>query len=117
MDDIADAQKSPFQFVLQYDIQFDNSALFQHMYSVKVDPIKYYCNNLSQIKTNDIGQVKMVYVEYLPQKDENSEFVDCRIVGSIFARDGETMCSKIESFHHIFEFPKDSSEKLENIIE
>lgn len=59
----------------------------------------------------------MVYVEYLPQKDENSLSVDCRIVGSIFSRDGETMCSKIESFHHIFDFPKDSSEKLENIIE
>lgn len=41
---------SKFQFVLYYDIDFENSGLARHLYSMMIDPVKFYRENPSQLK-------------------------------------------------------------------
>lgn len=46
--------------------------------------------------------------------------IQCRVVGSIFEHDKEgsdKMGSKINSFSHVFTFPKDGQTNLHHIIE
>ena len=46
------------------------------MYSQCIDPIDFFCNNCSQIKLDNGGQVKMCYVENMPfveDGDKNSD--------------------------------------------
>lgn len=40
--------------------------MFKHMHSLDVDPIAFYRSNISQIKIDDHGNVKLCYVENLP---------------------------------------------------
>ena len=58
--------KMCFQFVLQHELDTDNSFMFLHMHSIDVDPMAYYRANVSQIKIDDHGVVKLCYVENLP---------------------------------------------------
>ena len=74
----------------------------------------------------------MCFVENLPyveddlaEEDSDSgkpyvQQIQCRIVGSIFEHDlegADKMGSKINSFSHVFTFPKDAQTKLNDIIE
>ena len=36
------------------------------MYTLGVDPIDYYRDNLSQVKINDKGEISLCYIENLP---------------------------------------------------
>lgn len=131
---LASPQKSSFYFECVYDLCFENAGLFQHIMEHKtlnVDPIEYYRKNLSQVKINDAGKVQMCFIENLPyveddQAEEDSDSgpyvpqIQCRIVGSIFEHDKEgadKMGSKINSFSHVFTFPKDAQTSLHDIIE
>jgi hypothetical protein len=40
--------------------------MFKHMHSLDEDPIAFFRANISQIKINDHGAVKLCYVENLP---------------------------------------------------
>lgn len=44
--------------------------MFQHLYTLNVDPIAYFSARRSQIKIDDLGCVKLCYVENLPGLDK-----------------------------------------------
>jgi hypothetical protein len=45
--DQAPKVKTSYQFVLRHVINYDKSQLFQHFYTIGVDPIAYYRKNVS----------------------------------------------------------------------
>lgn len=55
-----------FEFELHHDLDIENCFMFLHMHSIDVDPIAYYRANVSQIKIDNHGCVKLCYVENLP---------------------------------------------------
>jgi hypothetical protein len=103
--------KTSYQFVLRNLINYDKSPLFQHLYTIGIDPIEYYRGNVSQIMVNDIGTVKVCYVENLPfvdkqnqsanselGEDPEQEVIQCRLIGSIFTIVEREFYLKAESF-------------------
>lgn len=62
-------QKVTFQFKLKYALDYDKTHLFQHLFTLDVDPIDYYRENLSQVKVGDDGKVNLCYVQNLPVMD------------------------------------------------
>jgi hypothetical protein len=87
---------SDFRFKLRHEVNCADSFLFKHMASpgVGVDPVAYFRANLSQIKIDDEGCVKLCYVENLPianvkdidSNDPENEIsvVQCRLIGAVF---------------------------------
>lgn len=65
--------KTYYQFVLKHIINYDKSPLFQHFYTIGIDPIEYYRGNVSQIMVDDKGNVKLCYVENLPFVDKQNQ--------------------------------------------
>lgn len=61
--------KPTYIFKMRYVLDFDRTHMFQHMYTLGVDPIEYYRDNLSQVKINNSGQVSLCYIENLPVID------------------------------------------------
>jgi hypothetical protein len=120
-------EDNDFKFKLMHQLNISDSFLFKHMSSLGVDPVAYFRANLSQIKIDDNGCVKLCYVENLPvadvkdidSKDSQNEIsvVQCRLVGSIFTIvEGEYLTS-CQSFMNMFEFPRDAQEDLTVILE
>lgn len=62
----APKKKLTYKFVLKYDLNTNKSHLFQHLFTIGVDPLDYYKGNPSQVKIDDNGEVKLSYVENLP---------------------------------------------------
>lgn len=89
-------KKVIYQFVLKYNLNIDKSHIFQYFYTININPINYFKNNLSQIKMDDNGGVKLCYIENLPyiEKEDISgmsesfsaeDNLQCRLVGSLFS--------------------------------
>jgi hypothetical protein len=55
-----------FKFKLRHMVNCQDSFLFQHMSSIGVDPVVFFRANISQLKIDDEGCVKICYVENLP---------------------------------------------------
>ena len=88
---------------MKFELNIDDSYLFQYLYQRDIDPIRYFTENLSQIKIYNDGQVKMCYVQQL---DKESEEMPCEVVGAVFShKEGSQKC-EIQNFCHEFEFPK-----------
>jgi hypothetical protein len=106
-----------YTFVLSYELD-DNNFMFNHCHSLGVDPIAFYRVNISQIKINDEGKVKLCYVENLPvannkeidSKDPTNEIsnVQCRLLGVIFTPEEGKYIMKGKCFTEMIEFPKDA---------
>lgn len=101
--------KKIYQFVLMYNLNIDKSHIFQYFYTININPIDYFRNNLSQIKMDDNGGVKLCYVENLPyiEKDDISgasesfsaeDCLQCRLVGSLFSPVEGEFNMKIQNF-------------------
>jgi hypothetical protein len=89
---------------------------------VDVDPIAYYRENVSQIKIDDHGGVKLCYVENLPianvksidSKDPENEVsnVQIRLLGVVFKVEPGVFKMKGQCFTHMMDFPRDAQERL-----
>ena len=97
---------SCWQFVFKYELRFEESFLFKHLYSQGIDCLEYFVSNPSLIKLDDAAKVKMCYCENLspvePDSDNSSdvsEFIQVRLVGAIFHQDESKITSKCEGFN------------------
>ena len=59
-----------YVFSPRWQLDYDKTSMFQHLYTLNVDPIAYFSARRSQIKIDDAGCVKLCYVENLPGLDK-----------------------------------------------
>ena len=72
------ANPSPtcYKFVLYYDIQIEYSQLATHLYSIDIDPIKYYRENMGQLRISGGAVVRMCYCENLPYIERGPDDIE-----------------------------------------
>ena len=59
-----------YEFAPAWQIDYDKTSMFQHLYTLNVDPIGFFSTHGSEIKIDDQGCVKLCYVENLPGLDK-----------------------------------------------
>ena len=113
-------KKTTYQFVMRHTLDYDCSALFQHFYTIGVDPLCHYRSNMDEVMIDDHGCVKLAYVEDLPfvekqnesdmneSQDLSDEVIQCRLIGSIFTPVEGQFDMQVQSFTQIFDFPRDA---------
>lgn len=87
--DVPPPMKKIYQFVLKYNLNIDKSHIFQYFYTININPIDYFRNNLSQIKLDDNGGVKLCYIENLPyiEKEDVSGVSEVSPLKTAFSAD------------------------------
>ena len=119
-----------YSFVFLYQLKVGDSKLWQDLKRDKIDLVTYFRNNHDQVKIDKNATVMMCYVEIKKDEEEKSKDLanhddtasthelPCLIRGAIFKSDGQNKyISKCKNFQQNFNFPQDSQEKLENILE
>lgn len=128
-DRIKQKMRREFEFVMRYEIKYDDSDLFQFLYKIDIDPLEYFVKGGGVIKMDWKGNVMMCYVDLIDkealneseivveysdkpgptqatQRQDNQQAqVRNTIIGAIFEKGKKKQCT-VFNFKDEFDFPK-----------
>ena len=114
-----------YSFVLLYELNVGESNLWLKSIEEKQDLVSYFRTNQDQVKIDKDGNCSMCYVTNLGVEEDKSRssshkkhhVIRCKVRGAIFKRKNVSSVSICKNFEQDFDFPFDTVERLDSIIE
>lgn len=100
--------KIKYEFMFQYELNFTDCHLFQHLADEKVDVFTYFKINKGQITITNTGDVKMCYCQNEASTSKADSSIKSNVIGCVFTKHPDRFISICKNFHCPFEFPRES---------